>query len=75
LIFSYIREGIKITGFPTIHNSDTDDAPALEIIISAAAYNKIHSFKKRQPEHTFELYFLYSSKYNFRIARLSEHLV
>jgi hypothetical protein len=29
----------KMTGFPTILNSDTDDAPAL-IIISADAYTK-----------------------------------
>ena len=30
-------DGMNITGFPTTHNSDTELAPALEIIISEAA--------------------------------------
>jgi hypothetical protein len=48
MVFSHIREGIKMTGLPTILNSDTDDAPALEIIISADAYTKsILSIKGR----------------------------
>src|SRR5690606_40049301 len=39
-------DGIKITGLPTIANSETDDAPARETIISAAANNKsIRSIK------------------------------
>src|SRR5690606_15843468 len=31
-----VGEGIKISDFPTIHNSETEPAPALEIITSAA---------------------------------------
>jgi hypothetical protein len=29
-----------MTGLPTIHNSETDEAPAREITTSAAAYTK-----------------------------------
>ena len=36
-------EGMKITGLPTIHNSEIELAPALEIIISASAYAKLIS--------------------------------
>ena len=55
-------DGMKITGFPTIHNSETEDAPAREITISAAAYTKSIRSTNAITLTFPELYFLYSSK-------------